>query len=126
MIRFVIQVIVVILVLNVNLLTYSVVLVKYVKADTLRDAQCNFERLISSLSKVTGGIRRDLPVEIDKYAISNAITSWGNGRVALNDFFTKFLFLLVSNFFFYFLDVSMANSFIYSMSQRLVREKIVA
>lgn len=57
------------------------------EADILRDAQYNFERSIRILSKATGGIRRDLPVEIDKDAVSNAITSWDNGRVALNDFF---------------------------------------
>lgn len=37
------------------------------EADTSRDAQYyNFERLIRSLSKATGGILRDLAVEIDK------------------------------------------------------------
>lgn len=63
-------------------------------------------RYIRSLSKATGGIRRDIPVEIDKDAVSNAITSWDNGQVALNDFFTSFLFLLFCNFFFYLFDVS--------------------
>jgi hypothetical protein len=58
------------------------------EADVMREAQYQFERSISSLSKATNGIRRDLPVEIDQGAVSTAITSWDSGRLALNDFFT--------------------------------------
>lgn len=58
------------------------------EADVMREAQYEFERSIRSLSKVTGGIRRDLPIEIDKDAVNNALISWDSGRIAINNFFT--------------------------------------
>lgn len=37
--------------------------------------------------QATQGIRRDLPVEIEKSAVPNAQAAWEEGRVALNSFF---------------------------------------
>jgi len=56
-------------------------------ADEIRDSQFAFERAMSKLTKATAGIRRDLPVEIDKNAVPNAQAAWEDGRVALNSFF---------------------------------------
>lgn len=39
------------------------------------------------MMKATQGIKRDLPVEIDKNAVPNAQAAWEEGRVALNSFF---------------------------------------
>lgn len=57
-------------------------------ADELRAAQFDFERAMSKMSKATAGIRRDLPVEVDKNALPSALKGWEEGRVALNTFFT--------------------------------------
>ena len=56
-------------------------------ADEIRDSQFAFEKAMSKLTKATQGIRRDLPVEIDKSAVPNAQAAWEEGRVALNSFF---------------------------------------
>ena len=57
-------------------------------ADDIRESQFAFERAMSHLTKATAGIRRDLPVEIDKAAVPAAKAAWEEGRVALNAFFT--------------------------------------
>jgi hypothetical protein len=56
-------------------------------ADELRDAQFGFERAMGKITKVTSGIRRDLPIEIEKSAVPDAKKGWEDGRVALNSFF---------------------------------------
>lgn len=56
-------------------------------ADEIRDSQFAFEKAMSKLTKATQGIRRDLPVDIDKSAVPNAQAAWEEGRVALNSFF---------------------------------------
>jgi hypothetical protein len=56
-------------------------------ADEMRDAQFKFERAMAKISKATGGIRRDLPVEIDSSALPTALEGWEEGRQALNSFF---------------------------------------
>lgn len=40
------------------------------------------------LTKAVKGVRRDLPVEIDKSLVTDAKKGWEGGRVALNEFFT--------------------------------------
>ena len=57
-------------------------------ADEMREAQFRFEAAAAQMSKATAGIRRDLPVEIDKNAIPTALAAWDEGRKAINDFFT--------------------------------------
>jgi len=56
-------------------------------SDDMRDAQFRFERAAGKISKATAGYRRDLPVEVDKGSITNAIQGWDEGRIALNEFF---------------------------------------
>ena len=56
-------------------------------ADDMRDAQFRFEKAMNSISKVTSGYRKDLPVEIPASSITTASQGWEDGRVALNDFF---------------------------------------
>jgi len=56
-------------------------------SDDMRDAQFRFERAAGKISKATAGYRRDLPVEVDKGAVTNAIQGWDEGRIALNEFF---------------------------------------
>lgn len=56
-------------------------------ADELREAQYDFERAMSSISKATQGVRRDLPVELDQSLVGKAEAGWEAGRVALNRFF---------------------------------------
>lgn len=56
-------------------------------ADDLRAAQFEFERAAAGLSKITAGVRRDLPVEILPSAQKDALVKWEEGRVALNKFF---------------------------------------
>jgi hypothetical protein len=56
-------------------------------ADEMREAQFKFEAAMAKISKATMGIRRDLPVEIEKDAVPNALAGWEEGRKALNDFF---------------------------------------
>jgi len=58
------------------------------EAEDMRDAQFKFERAVNKISKAVSGVRRDLPVEIDKNAVPNARAGWEDGRVALNEFFT--------------------------------------
>lgn len=57
-------------------------------ADEMRAAQFEFERAMAKLSKATAGIRKDLPIEISKDAVPTAMSSWEDGRIALNKFFT--------------------------------------
>lgn len=57
-------------------------------ADDIRETQFAFERAMARMSKATSGIKRDLPVEIDKTAVPKAKEAWEDGRVALNSFFT--------------------------------------
>lgn len=57
------------------------------EADDLRNAQFKFERAMSKINKNVAGIRRDLPVEIDKSVVVGAQQGWDDGRVALNEFF---------------------------------------
>lgn len=57
-------------------------------ADNLRSNQFQFELAMSKLRKVTSGIRRDLPVEIDVAAVvPKAQEAWNDGRLALNSYF---------------------------------------
>ena len=56
-------------------------------ADRIRESQFAFERAVSKLNKATAGIKRDLSVEIDPNAVSNAKAAWEEGRVAINSFF---------------------------------------
>jgi hypothetical protein len=57
------------------------------EADAMREAQFKFEKAMGKISKATSGIRRDLPVEVDKSAVPLAQAGWEDGRVALNEFF---------------------------------------
>eukprot|EP00558_Chaetoceros_sp_UNC1202_P013068 CAMPEP_0197239058 /NCGR_PEP_ID=MMETSP1429-20130617/5557_1 /TAXON_ID=49237 /ORGANISM="Chaetoceros sp., Strain UNC1202" /LENGTH=309 /DNA_ID=CAMNT_0042698373 /DNA_START=13 /DNA_END=942 /DNA_ORIENTATION=+ len=57
------------------------------EAEDMRTAQFKFEKAMSKISKAVSGVRRDLPVEIDANAVTNAQQGWEDGRVALNDFF---------------------------------------
>lgn len=57
-------------------------------ADDIRETQFAFEKAMSKLTKATAGIKRDLPVEIDKEAKPAAMAAWEEGRLALNSFFT--------------------------------------
>lgn len=56
-------------------------------ADEMRDSQFAFEKAMFKITKVTSGMRRDLPVEVDKNAIPDARKAWDDGRIALNGFF---------------------------------------
>lgn len=56
-------------------------------ADRMRESQFKFEKAMTIITKATAGIRRDLPIEIDKNAVAIAQTGWEEGRVALNEFF---------------------------------------
>jgi hypothetical protein len=56
-------------------------------ADRMRESQFKFEKAMAIITKATAGIRRDLPIEIDKNAVAIAQTGWEEGRVALNEFF---------------------------------------
>ena len=56
-------------------------------ADQMRESQFKFEKAMAMVTKATAGIRRDLPVEIDKNAVKVASEGWEEGRVALNQFF---------------------------------------
>lgn len=57
-------------------------------ADELRAAQFEFERGMNKINKATAGIKRDLPIEISKSAVPEAMEGWETGRIALNSFFT--------------------------------------
>jgi len=56
-------------------------------ADDMRDAQFQFERAMATMSKATQGVRRDMPVEVDKSLVVTAQKGWEDGRLALNKFF---------------------------------------
>lgn len=55
-------------------------------ADEMREAQYQFEAAMNKIVKATQGIRRDLPIEIDREAVPNALRGWEEGRNALNRF----------------------------------------
>jgi hypothetical protein len=56
-------------------------------ADPMIESQYKFERGMAMISKATAGVRRDLPVEIDKNLITDAKAGWEVGRVAINEVF---------------------------------------
>jgi len=56
-------------------------------ADPMVESQYRFEKAMAKIAKTTAGVRRDLPVEIDKSAVPNAIAGWEEGRVAINEVF---------------------------------------
>jgi hypothetical protein len=56
-------------------------------ADAMRDGQFKFEKAMSRVAKATAGVRRDLPVEIDKNSIELAKSGWEEGRLAMNECF---------------------------------------
>ena len=56
-------------------------------AEDMREAQFKFEKAAAGLSKITTGVRRDLPVEIGPNAQKDALAKWSDGRIALNEFF---------------------------------------
>jgi len=58
------------------------------ESDALRTAQFKFERAMAKVTKAVAGVRRDLPVEIDKSLVVVATKGWDEGREALNEFFT--------------------------------------
>ena len=58
------------------------------EADKMRDAQFNFERAMARVSKAVSGVRRDMPVEVDKSLVVTAKDGWEDGRKAINEFFT--------------------------------------
>mmetsp|Transcript_21336 Transcript_21336/g.29685 ORF Transcript_21336/g.29685 Transcript_21336/m.29685 type:complete len:309 (-) Transcript_21336:138-1064(-) len=58
-------------------------------AEEMRDTQFKFEKAMAKISKATAGIRRDLPVEIDRSLVYTAKDGWEEGRVALNEFFAQ-------------------------------------
>lgn len=58
------------------------------ESEAMRDAQYKFERAMLKITKSVSGVRRDLPVEIDKSLVTDAKKGWEDGRVALNEFFT--------------------------------------
>ena len=56
-------------------------------SDTMIASQYKFEKAMAYIGKVTAGIRRDLPVEISKDAVPNAMKGWEEGRLAINELF---------------------------------------
>jgi hypothetical protein len=48
-------------------------------ADRMRDSQFKFEKAMATITKATAGIRRDLPVEVDKNAVGIASAGWEQG-----------------------------------------------
>jgi len=56
-------------------------------AERMRDSQFAFEKAMFKVSKATAGVRRDLPVEIDRSLVTTAKAGWEEGRQALNEFF---------------------------------------
>jgi len=58
------------------------------ESESMRDAQFKFERAMFKVTKAVAGVRRDLPVEVDKTLVVTATKGWDEGRVALNEFFT--------------------------------------
>ena len=54
------------------------------EADEMREAQYEFEKAMANLQKITLGVRRDLPVELDPQIVSKAKAAWDDGRVGLN------------------------------------------
>lgn len=57
------------------------------EAEDLRAAQFKFEKAMQKISKNVQGVRRDLPVEIDRSVVTGAEKGWDDGRLALNEFF---------------------------------------
>jgi hypothetical protein len=58
-------------------------------ADAMRESQFKFERAMGQISKTTAGIRRDLPIELDKNIVSTCAAAWDDGRKAINEFFAE-------------------------------------
>lgn len=58
-------------------------------SEQMRDAQFAFDRAMGKISKATAGVRRDLPVELDKSLVPTALEGWEEGREALNSFFAS-------------------------------------
>ena len=58
------------------------------EAEDMRAAQFKFEKAMQKISKAVSGVRRDLPVEIDRSVVVQAETGWDEGRIALNEFLT--------------------------------------
>lgn len=56
-------------------------------AEEMTTTQLKFERAMQQITKATAGIRRDLPVEVDRGSISVAKEAWEDGRMAINSFF---------------------------------------
>ena len=54
------------------------------EAEEMREAQFQFEKAMATLSKITLGIRRDLPVELDPDIVPKAKAAWDDGRQGLN------------------------------------------
>ena len=54
------------------------------EAEEMRAAQYEFEKAMGVLSKLTLGIRRDLPIELDPQIVTKAKAAWDDGRVGLN------------------------------------------
>ena len=59
------------------------------EAEEMRAAQYEFEKAMANLSKITLGIRRDLPVELDPQIVSKAKAAWDDGRVGLNKLYVQ-------------------------------------
>ncbi|CAJ1942620.1 unnamed protein product [Cylindrotheca closterium] len=55
-------------------------------SDEMREAQFKFEAAMQQISKATGGYRKDLPVEVPRSSIDNALKGWEDGRLAYNQF----------------------------------------
>ena len=58
------------------------------ESELLLESQYKFERSMANLNKLTYGIKRDLPVEIDSnIVVPQALIYWNDGRIALNNYF---------------------------------------
>ncbi|KAL3942576.1 MAG: hypothetical protein SGBAC_003246 [Bacillariaceae sp.] len=55
-------------------------------SEEMRDAQFKFESAMQKISKATGGYRKDLPVEVPKASVDDALKGWEEGRLAYNQF----------------------------------------
>jgi hypothetical protein len=66
------------------------------EAEEMRAAQYDFEKAMAQLSKITLGIRRDLPVELDADIVNKAKAAWDDGRVGLNKLYVSASALLIA------------------------------
>lgn len=55
-------------------------------SDEMRDAQLDFERAMFKLSKLTSGVRKDIPIDLSPSLIKDAQGLWENGRKSYNVF----------------------------------------